>query len=266
MSRLRAGVGWATAMLPGMVRELRADVEEPLPVLVSGAGPLADELAAALGAGGEPGLVRRVGLGELEETAGSVLVHVVAGDLGPDDEAMLRAGDRAQLPLVCLAVGFVGRERVLPYVKATDVVHATELDADAVGGVAGRIAARAGDEAHPLARELPILRPHVARRLVSSYAKKNALIGAAVFVPGADMPILTLNQMRMVRRLADAYGVDDQQARLLMLAGVVGAGLGFRALARTALGFVPFALPVRAAVAFSGTHAVGKAAIAKLER
>ena len=51
-----------------------------------------------------------------------------------------------------------------------------------------------------------------------------------------------------------------------MLAGVAGAGLGFCALARTALGFVPFALPVRAAVTFSGTHAVGKAAIAKLER
>ena len=143
-------------------------------------------------------------------------------------------------------------------------MHATELDVDAVGTVAGRIAARAGDEAHPLARELPVLRSHVARRLVSSYAKKNALIGAAVFV-GSRLADPHAEPDAHGAPPADAYGVDDQQARLLMLAGVAGAGPGSARSRGTALGFVPFALPVRA-VAFSGTHAVGKAAIAKLER
>ena len=91
------------------------------------------------------------------------------------------------------------------------------------------------------------------------------MISAAIFIPGADMPVLTLNQL-MVRRMADAYGVEERQARAVMLAGVIGAGLGLRTIARTALGFVPFAgIPIRAAVAFGGTKVVGEAAIKRLE-
>ncbi len=111
-----------------------------------------------------------------------------------------------------------------------------------------------------------MLRPHVARRSSGRTLARTRCIGAAIFIPGADLPVLTLNQMRMVRRIADAYGVEEQQARFLMLVGVAGAGLGFRAIARTALGIVPFALPVRAAVAYGGTQAIGRAAIARLEK
>ena len=267
MSTLTAGARWALSMLPTMVREARAEPEGPLPILVSGAAPLAGKLADALRAGGAPELVRTGAQDDLESGAGSISVHVVAGELGPEDERSLRAGERALLPLVCLVVGEPpGERRILPYVKATDVVYTATLDDAAVEAVAARIAARAGERAYALARELPALRPHVARSLVRSYARKNALLGAAIFIPGADLPVLTVNEMRMVRRIADAYGVEQQQARFLMLVGVAGAGLGFRAIARTALGIVPFALPVKAAVAYGGTQAIGRAAIARLEK
>ena len=36
-----------------------------------------------------------------------------------------------------------------------------------------------------------------------------------VFVPGADLPVLTLNQVRLVRRIADAYGVEVDRQRAL---------------------------------------------------
>ena len=50
--------------------------------------------------------------------------------------------------------------------------------------------------------------------LIRKFSRQNALIGAAVFVPGADMPVLTLNQVRLVLRIADAHGfeIDSERA------------------------------------------------------
>lgn len=267
MSRLRAGFGWALSTVPAIVRELREAPEEVLAILVSGPSPLAAELAGALGAGAEPGLVRVVDPSTIVAGAGSALVHVVRGEPTGDDEEVFRLADRAQIPIISLIVGErPANGRILPYVRATDVVYASGVDERGVNAVVERIAIRADEAGPALARDLPLLRPHVARLLVSRYSKRNALISAAIFVPGADMPILTLNQVRMVRRMADAYGVEERQGRALMVAGVVGAGLGFRAIARSALAFIPFAgIPIRAAVAFGGTRAVGEAAIRRLE-
>src|SRR6185369_7835911 len=55
------------------------------PIVVSGV--LAEQLAKELGAGAEPGAVR-VGSGRSEPSA-SVLVHVIAGDPNPEDEALV---------------------------------------------------------------------------------------------------------------------------------------------------------------------------------
>jgi uncharacterized protein (DUF697 family) len=75
------------------------------------------------------------------------------------------------------------------------------------------------------------------------------------------MPILTLNQARLVLAIALAHGEPIDRSRLPDLAGVVGAGFGFRAIARQLLGFVPFAgWATRGAIAYSGTRAIGEAA------
>ena len=50
---------------------------------------------------------------------------------------------------------------------------------------------------------------------------------------GADLPVLTLNQVRLVLRIADAYGFEIDRERLPEVLGVIGSGLGFRAIART---------------------------------
>ena len=67
------------------------------------------------------------------------------------------------------------------------------------------------------------------------------MIAAAVFIPGVDMPILTLNQARLVLRIALAHGESIDNKRALELLGVVGAGFGFRAVARELLDLVPVA-------------------------
>ena len=72
---------------------------------------------------------------------------------------------------------------------------------------------------------------------------------------------LTLNQIRLVLRLALAHGQELDRDRAIELAGVVGAGFGFRAIARQLLDFVPFAgWAVKGAIAYTGTRAIGTAA------
>ena len=101
----------------------------------------------------------------------------------------------------------------------------------------------------------------VCAHLVESFARRNAITAAAVFVPGADLPILTLNQARLVLRIGSAYGAEIDGQRLPELLGVLGAGFGFRALAREALDFVPIAgWALKGAVAYAGTRALGEAA------
>ena len=109
---------------------------------------------------------------------------------------------------------------------------------------------------------MEVLRPAVCKHLIAGYSRRNALVAAAVFVPGVDLPVLTLNQIRLVLWIAVAYGEEIDRQRALELTGVVGAGFGFRAAARELLDFVPVAgWAVKGAVAYTGTRAIGEAAM-----
>jgi uncharacterized protein (DUF697 family) len=118
-----------------------------------------------------------------------------------------------------------------------------------------------------LARGLPVLRRPVTDVLVRRVAGQNSLIGAAVFVPGADLPILTLNQLRMVLRIGAAFGREVDGASRAALGAVVLTGFGLRALARgsTRVLPVPESL-VKGAIAGSATWVLGAAAIGLASR
>jgi uncharacterized protein (DUF697 family) len=106
----------------------------------------------------------------------------------------------------------------------------------------------------------------VCAELTADFARKNGILGAAVFVPGVDLPVLTLNQLRLVLRIAAAYGEEVDASRLPEIAGVVGGAFGWRALARELLGVVPVAgWAVKGGVAYVGTKAVGNAAVRYFE-
>jgi uncharacterized protein (DUF697 family) len=106
----------------------------------------------------------------------------------------------------------------------------------------------------------------VCQELIRSFSRKNALISALVFIPGVDMPVLTLNQIRLVLRIAIAYGQEMDAQRSVEIAGVVGAGFGLRALARQLLDLVPVAgWAVKGGIAYTGTRAIGEAAMRYFE-
>ncbi|MBA3611294.1 MAG: DUF697 domain-containing protein, partial [Rubrobacter sp.] len=127
---------------------------------------------------------------------------------------------------------------------------------------------RALDEDYlvPLAKGYPLLRQAVCEWLVRNNAQENAFIGALP-IPGADMPVMTANQGRMVLQIAAAYGEKLSMERARELIGVLAAGFGMRALARQVVKIVPVGgWAASAALGYAGTIALGRATILYFER
>ncbi|MBI4322450.1 MAG: hypothetical protein HY675_28485 [Chloroflexi bacterium] len=127
-----------------------------------------------------------------------------------------------------------------------------------------------------LARRLPRFRDHVANQIILETSRVNAefalfssipsnipIIGEIVS-PGADLFVLTKNQVMMILKLAVLNGrsIDAKLEIVLEIAPVVGGAFLWRTLARTLLGLVPGVLSAapKTLVAFAGTHVVGSMA------
>lgn len=239
-----------------VAREVRRSLPKPRPVQVSGA--LADVLAKELGRGAAPGAVR-VG-GRVEEAA--ALVRVLAGPVSEEDEGELAAAHRARVPIVAVQTGR-GDGVDVPYALATAVVSCPPGAGFPLDRIAQALAAglESGAAAVAAAR-VPALRPAVCHGLIRSAALQNGVLGAAVFAPGTDLPVLALNQLRLVLRLAAAHDRELDRERVPEAVAVLAGAYGFRALARQLLGLVPVAgWAVKGAVAYGGTRAVGEAAL-----
>ena len=254
-----------------VAQEVRTAVAAFRPLVVAGAAGPASAVRAALAAGGDPDAVRDATgrpLAAYDLDGADVLLLVVAGDApSVEDEEAVALARRKRVPVVCVLVGGEdGEARELRGVEPEDVILARAGEPLPVERVVERIAERAGEEAYVLASKLPVLRRPVAEAIVRRFAKQNAVLGAAVFIPGADLPALTLNQIRMVFRIAGAYGAEIDRERAVELLAVVGAGLGFRAVARQVVAFVPGpGWALKGGIAYGGTRALGRAAIRYFE-
>ncbi len=112
----------------------------------------------------------------------------------------------------------------------------------------------------------PFLRKELALEAVGATAMQNAGVGAVGILPGADLPVMTLNQAKMLLQIAAAYGQPMTSARIKELACIVGAAFIWRSLARQIVGLMPaFGWVLKGALGFMGTEAVGRAAIAYFE-
>jgi uncharacterized protein (DUF697 family) len=242
----------------GLVRELRATAKEPKPIVVTGA--LADVLRKELVRDGDASLVRAG-----PPTEASVLVHVLAAAPGEEDERILRDAHRTRLPVVAVLAGPDVPDRV-PYVLATDVVRVPAGEGFPVEEIAHAIGRRLGEEATSLVARLPVLRRPFAEELTYRFARRAGITGVAVFVPGADFPVITLIQLRLVLRIGAAHGEELEAERIPEVLAVIGSGYAFRTLARQALAAVPLAgWLVKGTVAYAGTRALGEAAIRYFE-
>ena len=108
----------------------------------------------------------------------------------------------------------------------------------------------------------PFVRRPLSEEAVFATAAQNAGVGLVVFVPGADMPIMTINQAKMILQIAAAYGQPLGADRIKELAVTLGSAFVFRTVARQAVGLVPaLGWAIKATVGYAGTVAIGNTAI-----
>ena len=195
-----------------------------------------------------------------------IVVLVAAGSTAADMAPIVRAVRGAGRQIVALVEAPYGEWVDAAGVFDDEVARGLSGDHAGVPNLENRIVRAAGDGASALAVHLPAVRRAYCDHVVLANASQNAVIGAVVIVPGADMPAMTANQIRMVLKIGAAYGEEIGLDRALEILSVVGTAFVFRTLARQALDFVPgLGWALKGAVGFSATVALGQAAIAYFE-
>jgi uncharacterized protein (DUF697 family) len=247
------------AAVLGILKELRVSAVADRPLVVTGARELVAVLVRELTRGGVASAVREGPVG-----GGAALVHIVAGKPDKDDERILKEAAYARIPIVVVTHGDPGH---IPYVLDQNVVRVGAASSLPVEEIAKRIARSLGEAGTPLAARLPVLRRPVCEELIRKFSRQNGFIGLAFFVPGADLPVLTVNQIRLVLRIADAHGFEIDADRVPEVLAVIGSAVGFRSLTRRTIGHIPVVgWALRGGVAYVGTRALGEAAVRYFER
>ncbi|HEU5433535.1 MAG TPA: hypothetical protein VFU81_17850 [Thermomicrobiales bacterium] len=160
-----------------------------------------------------------------------------------------------------------------PVVKFSGIGPA---DASAIDHLRGAIVKQVPARAPALGRALPPFRPAATKAVIDDTALANAQFALVSNIPsivpivgslasaGADLIVLTKNQVMMIFKLAAINGKDlHDQIRLLQeVAPVIGAGFVWRTAARELASFLPFAAGTipKVAVAYVGTVTIGRAA------
>lgn len=203
--------------------------------------------------------------------SGSDLVIVLAASSPVTGDILLRAL-YAEVPVVIATDDPLETERVA-FASNFDLDPRFMVTAaDQVDDAAKRHASLFYELGHWMVRKLPDLKLSLARSLefvrepladdiIQSTSVQNGVVAAVFFLPGADMPILTLNQAKMLLMIAAAYDAEMSTQRLKELAVILASGFGLRAVARRLVGLVPvFGWAMRGAVGLTGTLAIGEAA------
>jgi uncharacterized protein (DUF697 family) len=263
---------------------IRRDAERPFHVLVA-APDEEDARALAARITGEPHpWVQACGpdTARHQAAAGTVDLAILLAH-GADLDAELQTvrellrGPRTPIVTVVLGggrVGLVPREG-----------EASRVGGDALGEALLAQLAPALLRAAPiglrvaLARNLPPLRAPLVDELIAETAKANAAYALTTAVAEsvpmlgvplnlADLVVLTKNQLVMSYRIALAHGKSGRARDVLSeVTGVVGGGFLFRQAGRQLVGLIPVAgIPLKAAVAWAGTVAIGRAVAAWVSR
>ena len=125
----------------------------------------------------------------------------------------------------------------------------------------------AGDRGTALGRRYQVVRRAAARRLIGKTAMQNVVIALVFFIPGSDMPAMTLNQVRMVLKIAAMYGQPIDKERAVELVATVALGFGFRCMGRRLARWIPgLAIIMKMFTAYAATLAVGMGAVAYFEQ
>ena len=152
----------------------------------------------------------RRSLGALDGAA--ALVYVLAGEPTEEDERALRSAATAGVPIIAAGPGPDDADSERARDRRSPTAAGRGVPARRTSAVFWR--RRQATPPRRSRRDCPALRPGDRRGARREGREAERLIGAAVFIPGVDFPVLTLNQLRLVLRLATAYGQQLDAQRL----------------------------------------------------
>lgn len=116
------------------------------------------------------------------------------------------------------------------------------------------------------ALSFPFIRRPLALDSITATSCQNAAVGLVPFLPGADMPIMTLNQIKMVLQIATAYGQPLDKNRVKEIVAIVAGAFLCRNIVRSITKVIPFGgWLVSGAMGFAATEAMGRAMIEYFE-
>lgn len=256
---------------------------DDMAVIVAGESPRIGEAAAHVRGAGIPVMVATASPHAVIAAAEATGFPIPEGDVvAPDMTRPTPWGDAAETVARRMTAGRTEEEaaeapealeaveRAVPVEAEPAADEPIELTDEAAADLDRRmgewIIAACREKKLAFALAFPFVRRPLSLDAVRATAIQNAGVGVVVFIPGADMPIMTLNQAKMLLQIAAAYGQPLSAERIKELAAVVGGAFLFRNIARTAVGVVPvLGWAIKGAVGFAGTEAMGRAAIEYFE-
>lgn len=218
---------------------------DDMAVIVAGTSPLVGEQAARFRAGGIPVMVVSddpVSTTHIAQEAG---YPIPTGDVVAPEELASK----------------------LPFLKRSEL-QAPEgeipLDDEAFKRLDSRmgewIIAACSEKKLAFALSFPFVRRPLALDAVNATSLQNGAVGLVPFIPGADMPIMTLNQIKMVLQIATAYGQSLDGDRIKEIVAVVAGAFLCRNVVRSLTKVIPVAGWVfSGAMGFAATEAMGRA-------
>ncbi|MFA5844768.1 MAG: hypothetical protein WC971_08065 [Coriobacteriia bacterium] len=239
-------------------------------VLVEGDAPdaLLDALQAALVPRTAKARVAVAALGDAKPAAPAPDALVLV--LGSGAAAAVSAADDARrrgVPVAVVALREDAEALAASLGEPIEDVIACDSADRAVELLARWFVDRVPEKRLAVAHNFTFVRRAVAGTFVRATAWQNGAIGAVAIIPGADLPLMTANQAKMLLQIAAAYGQPLSAERVRELAVVVGGGFTLRAVARQFVGLVPgFGWAVKGGIGYAGTVAMGEAAIAYFEQ
>lgn len=252
------------------LKEASATADGPASIVLAGDKALVERAREEFSTGGTAPAVATTdafnGPAGFAAGSGEVLVILATAEQEAQAEALVGRVAAKRSAIVAVDEGPGTRPRAS--YAATGVVRLAFTD-NAAGWdrLFSLCAEAAGDRGTALGRRYPVVRRAAARRLIARAALQNVFIALVFFVPGSDMPAITLNQVKMVLNLAGMYGEPVDKERAVELVGVVALGFGFRGVARRLAKSIPgVAILVRMTIAYAATMAVGMGAIAYFEK
>ena len=225
-------------------------------------GMLCEQLARELAVGAEPGSVVVDGAARL--SGAEVLVHVMAAEPTPADEAVVRGADRAGVPIVLVQL-WPQEHWAAPFVLTPFVVECRAGQGFPIDEIAGRIA-DASEHSRGLARRIPVLHEVVTSKLVASSTLRSTLAALSARKSGSR-PVLALEQVRTITRLRSlerAAGPDELPVVAGAAVGALGLSFALREIARRAREIFP--APVVDATLAAGTTWALAQAVRRLDR